>query len=292
MKQSTQRVVLVTGATRGVGKGTALALADSNSIVYFTGRSQTEHQTSALPGSLLATYKEIEARGGQSIGIACDHSDDTQVRQLIERIIREQGRLDILVNNVYQVPDDLLEWKPFWERPLDKHWQAMIDLGVRAHYLASYYAAPHMVKAGCGMIVTISSPAARAYIHSVIYGIGKAAKDKMMHDMAKELREYNVAAFALWPGIVKTERLQPAIDSGELPEEYLPLQSGMESPEFSGRIINAIDGSRSAMTYSGSSWWNSALAAELGVEDVDGTKPESYASFLGETIAPPDAMLK
>ena len=186
----------------------------------------------------------------------------------------------------------MLEWQPFWKRPLDDHWQAMIDLGLRAHYVASYYAAPHMIKQAAGMIVNISSPGARCYLHSVIYGVGKAGKDKMMHDMAKELREYNVAALAIWPGIVKTERLAPAIEADALPDEYEPLKPGMESPEYPGRIIDAIAKADNYMDYSGRSWWNSELGNELDVQDIDGAQPMSYAPFMGEPGIPPEAMVK
>ncbi|NND83279.1 MAG: SDR family NAD(P)-dependent oxidoreductase [Gammaproteobacteria bacterium] len=292
MKDSDKRIVLITGASRGVGKGTALALSDKDTITYITGRSQRSHETSPLPGTLPDTARDIEQRGGTARAVACDHSDDAQIKQLIETIIAEQGRLDILVNNVYQVPDDLLEWKPFWERPLDQHWHAMIDIGMRAHYVAARYAAPHMVARKSGMMVNISSPAARAYIHSVIYGLGKAATDKMMHDMAKELREHNVAALALWPGIVKTERLQPALEADALPPDYEPLKSGMESPEFSGRIIDALWRQGLQMQHSGRSWWNSELAKALGVTDVDGHQPDSYAAFMGEPGVPPEAMIQ
>ena len=292
MSSEDKRIILVTGASRGVGKGTALALADENTIVYISGRSKTQGQTTELPGTLSQTQKEIQARGAKCVPVYCDHSDDDQIEALIAQVIGQQGRLDMLINNVYQVPDDLLEWKPFWQRPINQHWQAMINVGLRAHYVAAYHAAPHMVAAGSGTIVNISSPAARTYIHSVIYGLGKAAKDKMMHDMGKELREHNVAAFALWPGIVKTERLQPAIEADALPKEYQPLMSGMESSEFTGRILNKISNSGTAMNYTGRSWWNAQLAKELSVVDIDGSSPESYAPFMGEPGIPPLGMIK
>ena len=292
MNNDKKRVVLVTGASRGVGKGTALALSSEDTVCYITGRSRQEGQTTALPGTLDRTAQEVLERGGHCIPVECDHSDDSQIKQVVEKIMDEQGQLDLLVNNVYQVPDDILEWKPFWERPIDEHWDAMITVGMRAHYVAAVYAAPIMVSQRSGLIVNISSPAARAYIHSVIYGLGKAAKDKMMHDMAKELLEHQVAAFAVWPGIVKTERLQPAIDADALPEEYEPLKSGMESAEFSGRILDAIQCRGLGLDYTGRSWWNSELAKQLDVFDIDGSQPESYAPFMGEPITPPDAMIK
>lgn len=292
MALKNNRVVLVTGGSRGVGKGTALALGATGATVYVSGRSSSDGQTTALPGNIHTTAEEITARGGKGIAVICDHTDDKQIAALIEKIISEQGRIDILVNNVYQVPDDMLEWQPFWKRPLNDHWQAMIDLGLRAHYVASYYAAPHMIKQAAGMIVNISSPGARCYLHSVIYGVGKAGKDKMMHDMAKELREYNVAALAIWPGIVKTERLAPAIEANALPEEYEPLKPGMESPEYPGRIIDAIAKADNYMDYSGRSWWNSEVGNELDVQDIDGAQPMSYAPFMGEPGIPPEAMVK
>ena len=292
MNRDNKRVVIVTGGSRGVGKGTALALSNSSTITYITGRSRFEGQTTQLPGTLDSTAAEINNLGGHCEIVECDHSRDDQIKQLIERVIDEQGKVDILVNNVYQVPDDLLEWKPFWERPIDEHWDSMIKVGMRSHYVSSVYTAPHMVEARSGMIVNISSPAARAYIHSVIYGIGKAGTDKMVQDMSKELAEYQVAAFGLWPGIVKTERLLPAIEADALPPEYEPLKSGMESAQLSGRIIDAIDSQKTAMNYSGRSWWNSALCKDMDVRDIDGTQPDSYAAFMGEPIEPAEAMIK
>ncbi|MFK8019358.1 MAG: SDR family NAD(P)-dependent oxidoreductase [Pseudomonadales bacterium] len=292
MALQSNRVILVTGASRGVGKGVALALAQNGTTIYISGRSESEGQTSTLPGTIDLTASEIEQRGATAVAVVCDHFDDAQIEALIAKIVSEQGRLDILVNNVFQVPDDILEWKPFWQRPINDHWGKMIDLGLRAHYVASCYAAPQMVEQGGGMIVNISSPGAKAYLHSVIYGIGKAGTDKMMHDMGKELREHNVAALAIWPGIVKTERLQPAIDADALPEEYEPLKPGMESPEFPGRIIDAIASCDDYMRFSGRSWWNAELGLELGVKDVDGTQPMSFAPFMGEPGVPPETMIK
>ena len=292
MGLKSERVVIVTGASRGVGKGIALALGASGATVYVTGRARQEGQTTSLPGTIDRTADEVTARGGKGIAAFCDHGDDEQICELIQRVISEQGRLDILVNNVFQVPDDLLEWKPFWERPVNAHWDAMIGIGLRAHYVAAYHAAPHMVAARSGLIVNISSPGARAYLHSAIYGIGKAGTDKMIHDIGKELRDYDVCAVALWPGIVKTERLQPAIDADELSPEYEALKPGMETPEFSGRLIDAIASKDDYMQFAGRSYWNSELGIELGVNDADGSQPESYAPFLGEALQPPEAMIK
>jgi len=286
------RVVIVTGASRGVGKGVALALAKPGDTVYVTGRAREEGQTSPLPGTIDATAAAISQRGGNGIAVACDHREDAQIKALIARAIDEQGRIDLLINNVYCVPDDLQQWQPFWQRPLDAHWQAMIDLGLRAHYVAAHCAAPHMVEQKSGMIVNISSPGARCYLHSAIYGMGKAATDKMSHDIGKELLEHRVAALSLWPGIVKTERIAPAVEADALPEEYAALKPGMESPEYSGRIIDAIAQREDYLDYSARTWWNAELGEALGVRDIDGQQPASYAEFMGSPATPSEAMIK
>ncbi|MEN8722720.1 MAG: SDR family NAD(P)-dependent oxidoreductase [Alphaproteobacteria bacterium] len=281
------KVALVTGASRGVGKGVALALGEAGAIVYVTGRSRQEGDA-PLPGTIDKTVEEIAARGGKAIAVPCDHRNDDEVESLIAAIVNDQGRIDILVNNVFAVPDDLIEAKPFWERPLS-HWDDMIDLGLRAHYVAARAAAPHMVGAGQGLIVNISSPGARCYIHSAIYGIGKAGADKMAADMAKELRDHGVAALSLWLGIVKTERTTMALEAA--PEAYAPLMDGLESPEYPGRIIAALYENGQVMARSGQAWYTSELGAELKIEDVDGRIPASYREMLGGPAAPNPAMI-
>lgn len=281
------KVALVTGASRGVGKGVALALGAEGATVYVTGRSRTEGDA-PLPGTIDKTVEEIAARGGTAIAVPCDHRNDDEIASVVASIINDQGKIDILVNNVFAVPDDLIEPKPFWERPLS-HWDDMIDLGLRAHYVAAHAVAPHMVKAAGGLIVNISSPGARCYIHSAIYGIGKAGADKMAADMAKELREHGVAALSLWLGIVKTERTNLALDAA--PEAYAPLMDGLESPEYPGRIIAALYQAGQVMDRSGQAWYTSELGAELNVEDIDGRIPASYREMLGGPAEPNPAMI-
>lgn len=280
-------VVVVTGASRGVGKGVALALAETGATVYVTGRTASA-DGSAQPNTVTATAAEIDARGGKGIAVVCDHSDDQQIRALFDRVEQEQGRIDILVNNVFSVPDDLLQPGPFWEKPLS-YWHDMIDIGLRAHYVASYYAAPLMVKQHEGLIVNISSFGARCFIHTPIYGIGKAGTDKMMHDMAKELEPHGVAAISLWLGIVKTERTQQVMQAA--PEAYEALAAGIESPEYPGRIIRALIDSGQLLQRTGKTWVSAELGAELGVKDIDGNIPTSYSAMLGEPVQPSPAMI-
>lgn len=280
-------VVVVTGASRGVGKGVALALAEAGATVYVTGRS-VHKSTGALPGTINATAEEINARGGKGIAVACDHADDAQVKALFEQVKEEQGRLDILVNNVFVVPDNLMEPGSFWEKPLT-YWDDMINIGLRAQYVASYHAAPMMVAQKQGLIVNISSFGARCFIHTPLYGVGKAGADKMAHDMAKELRPHNVAALSLWLGIVKTERTAAVMDVA--PQAYEALASGIESPEYPGRIIAAIAKLPDLMERSGKTWVTAELGAELQIEDIGGNIPTSYSPMLGEPAQPSDAMI-
>lgn len=288
MALNENRIVVVTGASRGVGKGVALALGGTGATVYVTGRTLDDSGL-PLPGTITATADEITKRGGKGIAVQCDHRNADDVRALIKRVIDEQGRIDILVNNVFAVPADLIEQVPFWERP-DSHWDDMIDLGLKAHYIAAMAAAPHMVKQGEGLIVNISSPGARAYLHSPVYGMGKAATDKMAQDMAKELREHGVAALSLWPGIVKTERTNMALEAA--PEAYVPLMAGLESPEYPGLVVDAIIRAGDVMNKSGKAWYTSELGAEYAVKDIDGRIPASYREMLGGPADPSDAMIR
>jgi len=207
----------------------------------------------------------------------------------VEQIIKEHGALDVLVNNVFAVPDNLLEPLPFWERK-KSDWEDMIDLGLRAHYVATCAVAPSMVARKSGLIVNISSPGSVCYMHSPVYGIGKAGNDKMVQDIAKELKEHNVAALALWPGIVTTERTQALMSHA--PEAYEPLAAGLESPEFAGRIIDALAKSDDLLSKSGKAWYTSELGVEFGVVDVDGRVPASYRDMLGGPTEPAAAMLR
>ena len=283
-----KRIILVTGASRGVGKGIALALGDENSIVYVTGRTRSG-DLAALPGTVDATAAEIKARGGDAVAVGCDHRDDGQIAALFDQIKAEQGTLDILVNNVFAVPDTLLEDKPFWEKPMS-YWDDMIDLGLRSHYVASVHGAKIMAVVKKGLIVNISSFGARCMIHTPIYGIGKAGADKMAQDMGKELAPFNVAMVSLWLGIVKTERTNALMEIA--PDAYAALMEGVESPEYPGRVINALYSDVALLDKAGKTWICSELGGEYGITDVGGRIPKSYRSMLGAPADPHPAFIK
>ena len=178
------RVAVVTGASRSIGKGIALELGAAGATVYVTGRTV---EPGALAGTIGETAAEIDALGGHGIAVACDHKDDAQVEALFARVAEEQGRLDVLVNNVFPAPV-LAPWlgKKYWELPIEA-WDEIIGVGSRSHYVASVYATPLLFAAGGGLIVNVSSSGAVTYAHNVVYGVGKAAVDKMTSDMAVEL---------------------------------------------------------------------------------------------------------
>lgn len=277
MGLGSDRVVVVTGASRGAGKGVALALGETGATVYVTGRSVNEGDA-ALPGTVTATAEAINARGGKGIPVQCDHSDDAQVKALFERVRDEHGRLDILVNNALLVPEGLTDHGPFWEKPLAL--QEILDVGLRSSYVASYYAAPLLVANGEGLVVNTSSFGGRCYMHGPAYGAGKAGVDKMAHDMAIDFKPYNIAVVSLWMGLLKTERTARVFEAD--PELYGPMAETAESAEFPGRVIDALARDPALMERSGKVWVGAELAQEYGLSDIDGKQPPSHRPMLGD----------
>lgn len=264
------KVALVTGASRGVGKGIAIGLGEAGATVYLTGRTLQEGQAAVdLPGTISEAATAVDAAGGRGIAVRCDHRDDRQVEALFEQIAREQGRLDILVNNVWGGYEHFFDgtefWKErgFWSMPLSR-WDAMFQAGVRAHYIASVLATPLMIAQGDGLIVNISFFAAQRSDMGVAYGAAKAADDRMAQAMAHELRPHHVAAVSLYPGLVRTE--------GVLKAAVFDL-SNSESPQFVGRAVAALAADPKRMEKSGQVLVAAALALEYGFTDIDGKQP-------------------
>ena len=279
-------IALVTGASRGAGKGIALALGDAGATVYVTGRSQAEGD-SALPGTVYATAEQITQRGGRGIAVVCDHANDESVAALVAQIERDHGKLDILVNNALCVPEGLTLPGPFWEKPLSL--QDILNVGLRSSYVAAYYAAPLLVKQG-GLLVNTSSPGGRSYMHGPAYGAGKAGVDKMAHDMAVDFEPYQVAVVSLWMGLLKTERTQAAFEAD--PDLYRDMMAMVESPEFTGRVIAALSADKNRMARSGKVWFAAELGAEYGLADIDGRLPPSPRLMFGDQTTFSDVVIQ
>jgi NAD(P)-dependent dehydrogenase (short-subunit alcohol dehydrogenase family) len=274
MQSRANLVVVVTGASRGLGRGIARGFGSRGATVYLTGRS--------VDGSLEQAAGEVDARGGRGIPVACDHRDDAQVRGLFDRVRGESTSLDILVNNAAAVyPEALLAPGGFWEKPL--RLVDMIDVGLRSNYVASYYAAPMMVEAKRGLIVNISFYGAVSYFHGAAYGAAKAGTDKMTRDMAVDLAPHGVCAVSFWPGFVMTDALA-AMPRELVPEDLRAKLPQFERPEFSALIIDALFQDPQLRELSGSALIGAELGMKYGIKDIDGKQPISYCQSMGSPV--------
>jgi NAD(P)-dependent dehydrogenase (short-subunit alcohol dehydrogenase family) len=208
-------IAVVTGSSRGAGRGIAIALGGHGCTVYVTGRSEKAGDAS-LPGTIYETADAVTAAGGKGIPVRVDHGDDAQVKALFERVEKEQGRLDILVNNACALNDALTAPGNFWEKPLDI--VEMLNVGLRSSYVASYYGAPLMVRQRQGLIIFTSASGSVHYVYGPAYGAHKCGMDKFAADMALDLKDYNVASLSIWMGALLTERLKMIIASD--PEKF------------------------------------------------------------------------
>ncbi|TDG12057.1 SDR family NAD(P)-dependent oxidoreductase [Seongchinamella unica] len=281
------RIVVVTGASRGAGKGIAVALGASGATVYVTGRTRQEGDA-PLPGNLAATADAVTEAGGKGIPLYCDHADDDEVKRAFEQVQREQGRLDILVNNATALNDALTRKGPFWEKPLalTEIW----NVGMRSHYVATHMAAPLLLASDRALVVHTSSFGGRIYMHGPAYGAGKAAVDKMAHDMAVDFRPHQVAVVSIWMGLLLTERTRRVFEAE--PEKYAGLAETCETPQFTGRVIEALYCDPELMARSGKVWIGAELGEQYGLTDVNGRRPPSHRAMFGETTSFGDAVVE
>ncbi len=289
VQKGRERIAVVTGASRGAGKGIALALGKTGATVYVTGRttqkgagpkpSGREAQTGAapLPGTVFETAEEITKAGGVGIPVVCDAGDDEQVKALFARVKKEHGRLHILVNNASAIPEGTVDHGVFWKRPM-----GIIDMlvvGARSSFVASWHAAPLLIEGGAGLLVNTSGYGGGCYVHGPAYGAAKAAVDKMAHDMGYDLRPYNVCAVSLWMALLKTERTAELFK--DYPTTWGARASIAESPEFIGRVVDALHKAPDRMDRSGKVWIAAELGQALGVKEDDGSEPVSRRDTLG-----------
>lgn len=277
------KVAVVTGASRGIGKGTACALGEQGATVYVTARTVSAGGH-ALPGSIEETVAEVERRGGKAIGVALNLLDDAAIAALFAQVQAEQGRLDILVNNAMAIPAEMTERKPFWEKSL-ANWE-IFDTGLRAAMVAAHHAAKIMTAQGSGLIVFMSGYVGRTYTYDVIFGTTKTATDRMARDMAVELKPHGVASLSLWQGFTYTERAQENLKAVPGMASQLNAAAG-SSPEFPGRVIAALAADDHMLERTGGTFITAELAAEFGVTDIDGRAIVSLRHERGAPIFGP-----
>jgi NAD(P)-dependent dehydrogenase (short-subunit alcohol dehydrogenase family) len=289
------KVVVVTGASRGIGRGIARALGEAGATVYVTGRStRAGVRTEDLPGAIEDTADEVTARGGRGIPVRCDHTVDDDVRALFERVRGEQGRLDVLVNNAWGGYEHYFEWKQagphFWEQPFAALWERMFTAGLRAQFVASCLAAPLMLPQRSGLIVSTVAWDHDKYLGS-FYDVAKHAIVRMIFGLATELHKHGIAAVAVAPGFTRTERVLAAFGTDEAHWREVPGLKDTETPEYVGRAVVALAADPEGLRHSGRAYRAGELAQEYGFTDVDGRQvppfsvPDDIIAMLEEMQA-------
>ncbi len=262
-KPLSQKIAIVTGASRGIGKGIALGLGEAGATVYVTGRTAHDHQ-SKWPGTITKTAEEVTSLGGRGFAFRCDHRDDADVKKLFEKVGEEHGRLDILVNNATsfgETPESrgYDPEVPFWELPISQ-WDEIIDVGLRSYYVSSLFAAQMMIHQQRGLIVNVSSGGAVAYAGNIGYGVGKAGVDKLSADTAHQLRPHGIAVVSIWPSLTKTEKVMTHAQSYDLNRAVSPL--------FSGRAVARLASDPHILDKTGKALKVLELAKEYGFKDT------------------------
>jgi len=262
-------IAVVTGASRGAGRGIACALLASGWRVYVTGRTVTD------PGE-----------GG--VAVPLDHSDDAAVAALFDRIAEQEGRLDLLVNNAAAVHDDLVNPKPFWEKPIEL--ADVLNVGLRSAYVASWHAARLLLAAERGLIAFTSSPGSVCYMHGPAYGAQKAGVDKLAADMAVDFADTGVSTVSIWMGILLTEKFKAAF-AGH-PDALAKTAEHAETPEFTGYLIDALYRDPELSQLSGRTVIGAELATRYGITDEGGRVPPSHRDMLGAPREPSSAVVR
>lgn len=266
-------VAVVTGASRGAGRGIAIALGSHGCTVYITGRSQKSGDH-PLPGTIYETARAVTDAGGRGVAVACDHASDEQSAALFEQVRAEQGQLDILVNNAAAVHDELNRPGPFWEKPL--HLADMISVGVRSSYVATCQAMPLLIASGRGLVAFTSASGAVHYSMGPAYGAHKAGLDKLAADMAVDFRRAKapVTAVSVWMGAVLTDRLKGIIASS--PARFGALEETAETPEFTGHVLWAMFNDPALADRNGQTVIGAEMALKYGLTDEGERQPPSF----------------
>jgi NAD(P)-dependent dehydrogenase (short-subunit alcohol dehydrogenase family) len=298
MQPLKDKIAVVAGATRGAGRGIACMLGEAGATVYCTGRStratRPQRKESSAPFDLQRRPETIEetaemvnAYGGAGIPVQVDHTLEAQVQALFERVRAEQGRLDILVNDVWG-GDELSEWgKPFWELSMSKG-LLMQQRAVHSHIITSRYGAPLMVERGQGLIVEITDGDTMAYRGNLFYDLAKVSAIRLAYAMAEELRPHNIAALAVTPGFLRSEAMLEHFGVTETnwqdAAQKDPHFIASETPFYIGRAIAALAADPNALQKSGAALSSWGLAEEYGFTDIDGRQP-NWGKYFAEHVA-------
>ncbi|MQA11556.1 MAG: SDR family oxidoreductase [Pseudonocardiaceae bacterium] len=254
------RVAVVTGAARGIGRGIALVLGEAGATVYVTDRESREHKHSALPGTVEDTAEVVDRRGGKGVPLVVDHTDDDAVADLFERVRAEHGGLDLLVGNAFDGNALPFRGGPFWDLPLE-HWRNMMESGVRAHLVAARFAAPLLIARGAGLIVLTgyTAPDEEVIAGNLYYDLAMSATSRLVRSLAYDLRPHGVSALAISPGFTRTEAIRAEID------EFPP---GTDSVEFPGRAVRALFDDPEVARHAGRTIPVAELADQYGFTDL------------------------
>ncbi len=288
MKPLASTVALVAGATRGAGRGIACALGEAGATVYCSGRSvRGKTAMKGRPEAIEETAERVTAAGGTGIWVQADHTREAEVRALVERIRAEQGRLDLLVNDIWG-GDELTEWgKPFWELSLEQGLK-MLERGIHTHLVTSRWAVPLMLAGGRpGLVVEVTDGSRNYYRGNLFYDLVKTTVIRLAYAMAIELREHRITALAVTPGFLRSELVLDHFGVGE--ESWReaiakdPHFAFSESPAYVGRAIAALAADPEVGARTGRAWSTWELAREYGFRDADGSRPD-WGGHLREVL--------
>ncbi|MEK1948186.1 MAG: SDR family oxidoreductase [Ensifer adhaerens] len=293
------KIALVAGATRGGGRGIAAELGAAGATVYVTGRTTRSQQSEyKRPETIEETAELVSELGGEGVAVQVDHLQSTQVKALIERIRREHGRLDILVNDVWG-GENLFEWnKAVWEHDLDNGLK-LLRLAIDTHLITAHHALPLMIENRGGLLVEVTDGTAEYnaehYRLSPFYDLAKVAANRMAWAHAKDLEPYGATAISITPGWMRSEMMLEHFQvTEETWREATKIQPHFvisESPRFVGRAIAALAADPQKARWNGQSLSSGSLAQEYGLTDLDGSRPDCwrYMREVMEQNKPADA---
>lgn len=270
------RIAVVTGASRGAGAGIARALGSRGYSVYVTGRTQRAGDSTG-PGTIDETAEQVNALGGKGIAVRVDHGDDEQVKDFFERVAREAGKIDVLVNNAAIIRDEMMGRTKFWEEPLSV--MDTLSVGLRSSYVATVFAVPLMLPQRKGLVVFTSSSGAAHYAFGPAYGVPKVGVDKMAADMGVDFKDTGLVAVSIWMGSLLTQRVRDIVARN--PEKFGHILGTAETPELTGHVISGLYEDPGLEELNGQTLIGAELAVKYGIKDEGGRQPPSYRDLHG-----------